>query len=75
MYIPPSAGQAQHKSQNHLGGNDIVELNYNFTGELTSSTRTHVENGVTTTIANGYTYDHMGAVFRKLYDAANRKGS
>ncbi|MBB2145786.1 RHS repeat-associated core domain-containing protein [Pedobacter sp. LMG 31464] len=48
------------KSENHLGGTDVVDNNYNFAGELTASTRTHTANSVTTTIANTFTYDHMG---------------
>ncbi|MBB2145782.1 RHS repeat-associated core domain-containing protein [Pedobacter sp. LMG 31464] len=48
------------KSENHLGGTDVVDNNYNFAGELTASIRTHTANSVTTTIANSFTYDHMG---------------
>lgn len=50
----------QTKSTNHLGGTDQVDNEYNFAGELVSSTRTHNAKGITTTIEDVYTYDHMG---------------
>ncbi|PRY48070.1 RHS repeat-associated protein [Arcticibacter pallidicorallinus] len=50
----------QSKSQNHLGGTDIVNNTYGFTDELLTSVRTHTVGGQTTTIASRYTYDHMG---------------
>ncbi len=55
----------QTKSDNHLGGNDIVTNTYNdITGELLTSNRAHTGSGSNAvTIANRYTYDHMG---RKL---------
>ncbi|PTT03458.1 sugar-binding protein [Pedobacter sp. HMWF019] len=53
----------QSKSQNHLAGTDVVNNTYKFSGELKSSSRTHVVSGVTTIIASRYDYDHMG---RKL---------
>ncbi|WP_182922499.1 DUF6443 domain-containing protein [Pedobacter planticolens] len=48
------------KGENHLGGTDVVDNSYNFAGELTASTRTHTANSTTTTIANSFSYDHMG---------------
>jgi RHS repeat-associated protein len=48
------------KSQNHLSGTDLVDNTYSFTDELLTSTRTHVANGQTTTIAIKYDYDHIG---------------
>ncbi|MDT3403602.1 DUF6443 domain-containing protein [Mucilaginibacter terrae] len=50
----------QVKSQNHLGGSDIIDNTYSFTDELLTSTRTHVANGNSTTIDITYDYDHMG---------------
>ncbi|CAH0304242.1 MULTISPECIES: DUF6443 domain-containing protein [unclassified Pedobacter] len=50
----------QTKATNHLGGTDQVDQEYNFPGELVSSTRTHIAKGITTTIEDVYTYDHMG---------------
>lgn len=50
----------QTKSENHLGGTDIIDNAYNFAGELTASTRTHSANSTTTIIANSYNYDHSG---------------
>jgi RHS repeat-associated protein len=49
------------KSQNHLGGQDIVSNTWSFTDELKSSIRSHTgTSGSSVTIANRYTYDHMG---------------
>ncbi|NII83270.1 MULTISPECIES: RHS repeat domain-containing protein [unclassified Pedobacter] len=50
----------QTKATNHLGGTDQVDNEYNFPGELVSSTRTHNAKNVTTIIEDVYTYDHMG---------------
>ncbi|CAM4121194.1 RHS repeat-associated core domain-containing protein [Pedobacter westerhofensis] len=50
------------KSENHLGGSDLIDNTYNFAGELTASTRNHstsAGNG-NVVIANRYEYDHMG---------------
>jgi len=46
-----------------------VGNSWNFAGELTSSVRTHVGKGDTTTVANRYEYEHMGrklATFEKI---------
>ncbi len=63
----------QRKSTNHLNGTDVVDNTYNFAGELTASTRTHVANGATTVIANRYEYDHVG---RKIatFENINNQG-
>ncbi|CAH0313175.1 tRNA nuclease WapA [Pedobacter sp. Bi36] len=50
----------QRKSDHHMNGTDVVDNTYNFSGELTASTRTHTANGTATTIGNRYEYDHMG---------------
>ena len=54
----------QTKSENHLNGvnagTDVVDNDWNFDGSLNKSTRVHVANGVATTIANTYGYDHIG---------------
>jgi RHS repeat-associated protein len=48
-------------AQNHVGGEDRVVNEYNFTGELTKSTRTHHSTAISSlVIANEYTYDHAG---------------
>ncbi|SUJ02301.1 Cell wall-associated polypeptide CWBP200 [Sphingobacterium spiritivorum] len=49
----------QSKSQNHIGGTDITDNSYSFTGELESSTRRHTVNGQTTTIITTNEYDHV----------------
>ncbi|WP_199140120.1 DUF6443 domain-containing protein [Pedobacter sp. ASV12] len=58
----------QSKSQNHMGGVDIVSNTYNFANELTASIRTHDASSITTIIANTYTYDHVG---RKVLSTEN----
>lgn len=50
----------QTKSSNHLSGMDVVDNTYSFSGELTSSVRTHTAYGATTVISSGFSYDHMG---------------
>ncbi|MGJ1421022.1 RHS repeat domain-containing protein [Sphingobacterium spiritivorum] len=50
----------QSKSQNHIGGTEITDNSYSFTGELESSTRRHTANGQTTTIITTNEYDHVG---------------
>ncbi len=51
----------QSKSQNHLGGQDVANNTYGFTGELLAGNRSHTgTNGSSVTIANRYEYDHMG---------------
>ncbi|MCX2494075.1 DUF6443 domain-containing protein [Pedobacter sp. PF22-3] len=62
----------QQKAQNHLGGTDVNELTYNFSNNITTSNRTHVANGVTTTIMENYIYDHMG---RKLSTVQSINGA
>lgn len=59
-YYDSKGRVVQSKSQNHLAGTDIVDNTYSFTDELLTSVRTHTAGGQTTTIANRYTYDHMG---------------
>ncbi|MGN8055091.1 DUF6443 domain-containing protein [Pedobacter sp. 22163] len=48
------------KSENHIGGSDVVDNEWNFDGSLKNSTRAHVGNGALTTIVNSYAYDHVG---------------
>lgn len=50
----------QVRSENHLSGTDVIDNGYNFAKELIVSNRTHIANGITTTIAGTYIYDHMG---------------
>ncbi|WP_205942139.1 hypothetical protein, partial [Pseudomonas viridiflava] len=65
-----------HK-QHYLSGSynvanyDDITNSYSFVGELISSTRIHHANGVATTIADRYEYDHVGrpiATFQKIND-------
>lgn len=58
----------QIKSENHLGGTDVVDNIWNFASELLSTTRSHTTNSVTTTIVNNSEYDHIG---RKLFTKQN----
>ncbi|WP_294351056.1 hypothetical protein [Sphingobacterium sp.] len=51
----------QQVSQNHLGVIDLLTNEYNFTGELTKTTRLHTGKGTAmTTIGTTNIYDHMG---------------
>ena len=60
------------KAQNHLGGIDSVANTWNFAGELTASTRTHIANSTTTLIATRYEYDHMGRK-KEAYEKINNE--
>ncbi|WP_348619721.1 DUF6443 domain-containing protein [Pedobacter lusitanus] len=62
----------QSKSENHLGGKDIIDNTYNFAGELTASTRSHTTGSTTTEIANRYFYDHMGRKIATLENINNK---
>jgi RHS repeat-associated protein len=58
-------------AQNHVGGTDRTINTYSFTGELLTSTRSHTGPN-TVTIANRYTYDHVGRkkqTYQKTGDA------
>ncbi|GAB4044466.1 DUF6443 domain-containing protein [Spirosoma litoris] len=52
----------QQQSQNHLGGVDRIDMNYQFSGELLQSVLRHqkVSGGTATTVVTTYNYDHMG---------------
>jgi RHS repeat-associated protein len=60
MYYDLDGRVVATKSQNHLGGTDVVSNAYDFAGQLLTNTRIHVANGATTTVYNAFTYDHMG---------------
>jgi RHS repeat-associated protein len=71
-YYDKEGRVVQVKSQNHLGGTDVVDNTYNFAGELIASNRTNVASGVSTTIATRNEYDHMGrklATFKSINGA------
>ena len=58
-------------TQNNVDGIDIIDNAYNFAGELTAVTRTHVDGALTphtTIIENTFTNDHIG---RKLTTTSN----
>jgi RHS repeat-associated protein len=59
-YYDKKARIVQVSSQNHLGGTDVRNNTYNFSGELIASNRTHIVGATTTLIANIFVYDHMG---------------
>jgi RHS repeat-associated protein len=60
MYYDDEGRVIETVADNHLGGKDRTVNTYNFAGELMASTRTHTVGANTTTIANTFTYDHMG---------------
>eukprot|EP01132_Coremiostelium_polycephalum_P011126 gene11126-13624_t len=71
-YYDKEGRVVQVKSQNHLGGTDVVDNTYNFAGELIASNRTNVASGVSTIIATRNEYDHMGrklATFKSINGA------
>lgn len=63
----------QSKSENHLGGQDVIDNTYSFAGELTASTRSHtIKNSAATVIVNRYFYDHMGRKVATLENINNQ---
>lgn len=48
----------QIQSDNHRGGIDRATTEYDFSGRILETITTHVKAGVTTTVAEEYTYDH-----------------
>jgi len=70
-----SKGQLiQTKNTNHLSGSDILSMSYNFSGQITSSTRTHTVGATTTMIYNTYEHDHAGRR-TKTYSKTGNSGS
>ncbi|TJZ50564.1 hypothetical protein FAZ15_21320 [Sphingobacterium olei] len=60
-YYDDFARLLQSKSTNHLGGVDQVNNNYNFVGELASTTRIHSgSGGQQVTVTDSHVYDHAG---------------
>jgi RHS repeat-associated protein len=67
-YYNPYGRILRSSVDNHLQGKDIITNTYNFMGDLTASTRIHAVGSNTTTIAHGYSYDHVG---RKISTTEN----
>jgi len=63
-YYDAKARLIQSFAQNHLGGIDRIDSQYDFTNELINSTRIHTSASDNVTIANRYEYDHMGRKLR-----------
>lgn len=60
-YYDDFARLLQSKSTDHLGGVDQVNNDYNFTGELASTTRVHSGSGSQqVTVTDSHVYDHAG---------------
>jgi RHS repeat-associated protein len=59
-YYDEETRVVQTKSQNHLGGTDIIDNRYSFAGDLLESKRVNTVEGVSTTISKRYEYDHVG---------------
>jgi len=74
VYYYDSEGRmVQSKSQNHLGGTDILTNTYNFTGELVASVRQHTKSGsIETIVATSYQYDHQGRKIATLQRINNQ---
>jgi len=68
LYYDQDGRVIQSKSANHLGGYDLVNNSYNFSNQIVSAIRTHVVGQKTTTVANSYSYDHIG---RKISTTEN----
>jgi RHS repeat-associated protein len=73
-YYDPKGQLVQSKQVNQLGGTDVTDLTYNFSGQILTSTRNHTVSGVTTMIYLTYEYDHMGRK-TKTYQKIGNSGS
>ncbi len=74
MYYDDEGRIIETIADNYLQGTDRIVNIYDFAGQLLSSTRTHIANGVTTLIAERSEYDHMGRKIRsyqKIGDATS----
>lgn len=60
VYFDEKGNPIKKTEQNHLGGSDVSELSYAFTGSVTSSYKTHTAGNNLTTISNTYSYDRLG---------------
>ncbi|RWU09956.1 DUF6443 domain-containing protein [Pedobacter chitinilyticus] len=69
----------QIKSEHHLNnGTDVLDTEYNFDGSVKNTTRTHLNNGNTTVVANSYQYDHMGRktkTYQSTYGSPQTSGT
>ncbi|MXV15624.1 DUF6443 domain-containing protein [Hufsiella ginkgonis] len=77
-YYDKEGRVVQSKSGNHLGGTDITDNVYGFTGELISGTRIHISVSGSATIATRYEYDPAGRkknTFVKINSGAEVKTS
>lgn len=59
-YYDDHIRQKELITQNHLGGVDRIVNTFNFSGELTSSLRTHNSSSASVTVLTRNVYDHMG---------------
>ncbi|WP_257668571.1 DUF6443 domain-containing protein [Parapedobacter tibetensis] len=57
----------QSNGQHHHGGTDVVVTAYNFTGQPTSTTRTHTKGSATTTVKERHEYDHAGRLLNTYH--------
>ena len=72
-YYDIDGNLVQSKKKNHLGGEDVTDNSYSFSGELNSSNRSHNSspNGALTNILSSFEYDHVG---RKIASVQNING-
>jgi len=67
---------AESKSQNHVGGNDIVTNVYNFTGQTVLTKRVHSGyNNQSVTISKRYDYDHIGRKINTYQKVGNEQST
>lgn len=72
-YYDEDGRVVQSRSDNYVGGSDIVSNTYNFTGQVLTSTRQHTSSSASVTVATRYEYDHMGRK-KDVYENINSQG-
>lgn len=66
-YYDNEAQVIQANSQHNHGGADVITNSYNFSGQLTSTVRTHNKATNTTTVKERYDYDHQGRLLNTYH--------
>ncbi|WP_257668292.1 RHS repeat-associated core domain-containing protein [Parapedobacter tibetensis] len=70
-YYDTEGRVVQTKTQNHLGGTDVVTTTYNFPGDVVKTSRTHTMSSVSTLVETRYDYDHL----RRRTDTYQKTGN
>ena len=62
----------QSRSDNFIGGNDIVHTDYSFVGEVTRTGMIHYDGQKTTVLQQRFNYDHAGRLKQTFHKVNNQ---